>query len=129
MERKKIIAVVLVMAVAGAAFVGYEFFVFKSLSGYIKVTLTQHELYSIQFSNNTVYHISYGDEILHVDRANYEIYIYNDSSVKDFDAIQGARASFEGLQIVVGNVNDNQLILYVKSGISNSKPIILQVNE
>ncbi len=51
---------------------------------------------------------------------------------ESFGAIQGARYSFEGLQIVVDsvnvtsnpNVNSDQLILYVKSTISNSEPII-----
>ncbi len=54
------------------------------------------------------------------------------NSNESFGAIQGAKYSFGGLRIVVGsvkvnsnpNVNSNQLILYVKSTISNSEPII-----
>ena len=46
-----------------------------------------------------------------------------------FGAIQGSRYSCSGLQMVVGSVNSNQLILYLKSATSDSKPIISPATE
>ena len=60
MQKRKIIAVVLVMAVAVGAIFGYEFFVADSLSGYTKVSLTYAQTYSIKFGS-TVYYITYND--------------------------------------------------------------------
>jgi hypothetical protein len=111
-----------VAAVIIVAIFGYEFFVANSLSGYTKVSITSSQPYSINFSNtasakfgNTVYYITFLHSVFQV---------LFDNSSRGFGAIQGAKYSFSGLQIVVGSVNDNQLILYVKSTISNSEPII-----
>jgi hypothetical protein len=121
MQKKKIIAVVLVVAIVIMAFIGNEFFTVNSLSGYTKITLTplpsialDYQPCSIKFGND-VYYITF----LHSD---FQVLINNSS--EGFGAIQGARYSFSGLQMIVGNINSNQLILYVKSTISNSKPII-----
>jgi hypothetical protein len=140
MQKRKIIVVALVVAVVVVATVGYEFFVANSLSGYTKVTLTplsnaaDYQPCSIKFGN-TVYYITFfyiqkGDEPLSPSNTPNPVFqvsteqmlIVNSSEI--FGAIQGARYSFEGLRIVVGSINSNQLILYVKSTISSSEPII-----
>ncbi len=143
MQKKKIIAVFLVAAVILVAILGYEFFVANSLSGYTKVSITSSQPISVNFGNtvsvkfgNTVYYITYlhtqngipassgsQSSVFQVTTAQALI---NNSS-ESFGAIQGAKYSFSGLQIVVGSVKDNQLILYVKSTLSNSEPIISSV--
>jgi hypothetical protein len=136
MQKRKIIAVILVAAIIIVAIFGYEFFVANSLSGYTKVSITSSQPISVNFGNtvsvkvdNTVYYITY----LHTQNGTptssgsqnsvFQVLINNNSS-KGFGAIQGAKYSFSGLQIVVGSVNNNQLILYVKSTFSTSEPII-----
>jgi hypothetical protein len=139
MQKRKIIVVALVVAVVVVATVGYEFFVANSLSGYTKVTLTplsiaaDYQPCSIKFGN-TVYYITFffiqkngfpspsntPNPVFQVTTEQTLIINSNES----FGAIQGDRYSFEGLRIVVGSVNSNQLILYVKSTISSSEPII-----
>ena len=127
MRKRKIIAVVLVMAVAVGAIFGYEFFVADSLSGYTKVSLTYAQTYSIKFGN-TVYYITYNDvqngfvATMPIFQVTGQTLINNSS--QSFEARQGLRCSFSGLQMVVDNANSNQMILCVKSTVSNSKPII-----
>ncbi len=127
MQKKKIIAVVLAVAVIVAAILSYEFFVADSLSGYTKVSLTYAQTYSIKFGS-TVYYITYNDvqdgmtATMPIFQVTAQTLINNSS--QSFGANQGDRPSFSGLQMVVGNVNSNQMILYVKSTSSNSKPII-----
>ncbi len=131
MPKKKIIAVVLVVAIVVIAIVGYEFFIVNSLSGYTKVSLTYAQTYSIKFGS-TVYYITYNDvqngfvSSMPVFQVTAQTLINNSS--QSFGANQGERPSFSGLQMVVGNVNSNQMILYVKSTISSSKPIISTPN-
>ena len=127
MQKRKIIAVVLVMAVAVGAIFGYEFFVADSLSGYTKVSLTYAQTYSIKFGN-TAYYITYNDvqngmiATMPIFQVTAQTLINNSS--QSFEARQGLRCSFSGLQMVVDNANSNQMILCVKSTVSNSKPII-----
>ena len=131
MQKKKIIAVVLSVAVIVAAIFSYEFFVVDSLSGYTKVSLAYAQTYSVKFGS-TVYYITYNDvqngfvASMPVFEVTAQTLINNSS--QSFEARQGLRCSFSGLQMVVGNVNSNQMILYVKSTISNSGPIISPVS-
>lgn len=145
MKKRKIVAVVFIVAVVVAAFFGYEFFVANSLSGYTKVTLTpwSYPPCSVKFGNTSYYIVFFliGQTVEGAPAINTppnpffqvtteQTLIINQN--ESFGAIQGARYSFEGLQIVVDsvnvtsnpNVNSDQLILYVKSTISNSEPII-----
>ena len=139
MQKKRIIFISLVVAIVIIAIVSYEFFVANSLSDYTKITLTplsntvEHQPFSIKFGN-TAYYITFyytqkngfpspsntPSPVFQV--TTEQTLIIN--STESFDAVQGARYSFEGLQIVVGSVDSNQLILYVKSTISSSEPII-----
>ena len=119
------------MAVVVIAFVGYEFFVANSLSGYTKVTITHiNKPYSIKFGT-VPYNITldYTFSLAPIAGTNFAFVVATDNSSKGFAAIQGHRYSFSGLQIMVGSINSNQsysqqLILYVQSTVSNSKPII-----
>ena len=141
MQKRKIVTVVFLLAVVVIAIVGYEFFVANSLSGYTKITLTPwtNPPCSVKFGNTSYYIIFFligksvdggpsintpPDPFFQVTTEQTLIVNSNES----FGAIQGAKYSFEGLRIVVGSVNVNvtsyQLILYVKSTISSSKPII-----
>ena len=130
MQNKKIITVVLVAAIVVAAIVGYEFFIVNSLSGYTKVSLTPAQTYSIKFGNTAPYNITFlpnafpepGVRITVAQDTT--IQVIADNSIKYFDTIQGAKYSFSGLQMVVGSASFTQLILYVKSTVSNSEPMI-----
>ena len=145
MQKKKIVTVVLLVAIVDIAFVGYEFFVANSLSGYTKITLTpwRYPPCTIKFGNTSYFIVFFligqsvdgGPSINTPPNPFFQVtseqtLIINEN--ESFGAIQGAKYSFGGLRIVVGsvkvtsnpNVNSNQLILYVKSTISNSEPII-----
>jgi hypothetical protein len=127
--QKKIIAVVLAVAVIVAAILSYEFFIANSLSGYTKVSLTSAQTYSIKFGS-TVYYVTFFYSYVHngmsasmpIFQVTAQTFISNSS--QGFGANQGTRCSFSGLQMVVGSVNSNQMILYVKSSMSNAKPIV-----
>jgi hypothetical protein len=139
LQKRKIIAVVLLVAVIAAAIVGYEFFIVNSLSGYTKVSLAPVETYSVKFGNTAPYNITF---LLLLPNPNVSggvsvaqdttLQVIVDNAIKYFDTIQGARYSFSGLQMVVGSANFKQvnsnrevyLTLYVKSTVSNSEPII-----
>ncbi len=139
MQKRRIILVSLVVAIVVIATVSYEFFVANSLSGYTKITLSPwcYPPCTVKFGNTSYYIVFFyiGKSMEEYPSINTppnpffqvtteQTLIIN--SNESFGAIQGARYSFEGLQIVVGsvNVNSNQLILYVKSTISSSEPII-----
>jgi hypothetical protein len=144
-NRRKTLFASIIIAVVVAAFFGYEFFVANSLSGYTKITLTPwcYPPCSVNFGNASYYIVFFliGKSVDGMPSINTppnpffqvtaeETLIINQN--ESFVAIQGAKYSFGGLQIVVGsvkvnsnpNVNSDQLILYVKSTISNSEPII-----
>jgi hypothetical protein len=121
MKKRKIVAVVFIVAVVAAAIVSYEFFVANSLSGYTKVTInTMNQPYfikfgSVQYNITLMYTYSLGPIV----GSNFAFVVSVDNSSKGFAAIQGHRYSYSGLQIVVGSMNSNQtysqqLILYVK---------------
>ena len=120
--QKKTVAVVLAVAVIVAAILSYEFFIANSLSGYTKVSLTYAQTYSIKFGS-TVYYITYNDvqngfvSTMPVFQVTAQTLVNNSS--QNFEARQGLRCSLSGLQMMVGRVNSNQIILYVKSTISN----------
>jgi hypothetical protein len=137
MQKRKIVAIVLLVAVVVIAFAGYEFFVADSLLGYTKITLTPwcYPPHSIKFGDASYYIVFFligksvdggpsigtpADSFFQITTEQTLIINQNES----FRAIQGAKYSFEGLRIVVSNVTSNQLILYVKSTISSSEPII-----
>jgi len=129
MQNKKIITVVLVAAIVVAAIVGYEFFVANSFSGYTKVSVTPDpQPYSIEFGSTVQYNITFVLPLPSpsggVVPQDLTFQVSTDNSTKNFGTIQGARYSFSGLQIVVGSVTFEKLVLYVKSTVSNSKPII-----
>ncbi len=152
MQKRKIVAVAVLLAVVVLAMVGYEVFVANSLSGYTKITLNPYTNppCSVKFGNTTYYIIffligntdEWGMPSLNTPPDPYfqvttkqTLIVYRNQS---FTATPGARYSFEGLQIVVGSVNTSwisppnplyqqntdQLILYVKSTTSSSAPIV-----
>ena len=142
MPKRRIMLVSLVVAIVVIATVSYEFFVANSLSGYTKIALTiwTNPPCSVKFGNTSYYIIFFlighsfdgaplintpPDPFFQVTTQQTLIVNTNES----FRAIQGAKFSFEGLRIVVGNVNvtsitSYQLTLYVKSTVSSAKPII-----
>ena len=144
MKRRKILIPSIVIAVVVAAFFGYEFFAANSLLGYTKITLTpwSYPPCSVKFGNTSYYIVFflieesvYGMPAINTPPNPFfqvtteETLIINQN--ESFGATQGDKYSFGGLRIVVGsvkvsnlNVNSDQLILYVKSTISNSEPII-----
>lgn len=142
MQKRKIIAVILAASVVVAAFVGYEYFVVDSLSGYTKITLTKlsEESISVEFNNGFQYNISFGYVIVpeaNSNGANLWFYVVTNQSLdvhpdgyalENFAAVQGHRYSFQGLQIIVGSAKSNLLILYVKYSSSNSKPILSPIS-
>jgi hypothetical protein len=110
LQKKKVIAVVLLVAVIVITIVGYEFFVADSLSGYTKMTLIANQPNSIKFGNNL-----YG--LIFSSPNGHNTYVFSVSTIdssEGFSATKGAKYSFSGLQIAVGKANSNQLILYVK---------------
>ena len=121
MQKKKIVAVVLVVAVVVAAIVGYEFFMANSLSGYTKVSITSlYKPYSIKFGA-VQYNITLGYTFIlgPTVGSNFAFVVSMDNSSKGFAAIPGHRYSYAGLELVVGSMNSNQsysqqLILYIK---------------
>jgi len=131
--------------VVAAAFFGYEFFLANSLSGYSKITLTpwSYPPCSVKFGNTSYYIVFFliGKSVDGMPSMNtapnpfFQITTEETLTInqnESFGAIQGAKYSFGELRILVGsvnvtsnpNVNSDQLILYVKSAISNSEPII-----
>jgi hypothetical protein len=122
LQKRKIITVVLLVAVGTIAIFGYEFFVANSLSGYTKISITPSQPYSVKFGNTVQYNITFllnpfpnpnvkdGGSI----SQNSWLQVSIDNISKVFEPIQGAKYSFQGLQIVVGSVKSSQLILYVK---------------
>lgn len=133
MQKRKIVAVVLVVAVVVASIVGYEFFVANSLSGYTKVSITPVQSYSIKFGN-TIEYIYYtlplpGPNVISPQDLTFQVSTDNSSGYFGtyFGTTQGARYSFSGLQIVVGNVTYDKIVLYVKPSSATSEPITSSV--
>jgi hypothetical protein len=115
MQKRKIIAVIFVVAVVVVA-IGYEYFTANSLSGnslsgYTKMTLIVSQPNSIMLGGN-----NYGS--IYFSPIGHDTYAFSFSTpsnyTEDFNAVKGAKYNFQNLQIVVGNVNSNQLILYIK---------------
>jgi len=140
MRNKKIVAVLISLAVIVLSIVGYQFYLANSLSSFAEIILTPwfYPPTSVKF-DDTSYYIVYiligksadsgrplidvpSDPFFQVTTGQTVVVNLNQS----FPATQGAKYSYEGLQIVVGNVNltFNQLTLYVKSTTSHSEPII-----
>jgi hypothetical protein len=121
MQKRKILAVVLLVAVVVVAIASYDFIEANSLSGYTKVTITTvNQPNSIKFGSFQ-YNITLGYTFAlgPIVGSNFAFVVSTDNSSKGFAAIQGHRYSFSGLQIVVGSISSNQtysqqLILYVK---------------
>jgi hypothetical protein len=127
LQKKKIITVVLLVAIVVIAFFGYEFFIVNSLSGYTKISLTPSQTYSIRFGSTAQYNISYNLPLPGpngIVPQDLTIQVYVDGSFKNFQTIKGARYSYSGLQIVVGSVTFDKIVLYVKSSNTTSEPII-----
>lgn len=139
MQKKKILAVLFSLSVIVIALVGYELYLADPLSSYTSITLTPwcYPPNSVKFDNTSYYIVFFYIE-KSVDGKS-SMYVPSDpffqvtteqtlviNSNQSFAATQGAKYIFEGLQIVVGNVNvtSHQLILYVKSTVSSSEPII-----
>ena len=121
MQNKKIMTVVLLVAIVVIAIVGDEFFVANSVSGYTKVTITtMYQPYlvkfgSVQYNITLMYTYSLGPIV----GSNFAFVVSVDNSSKGFAAIRGHTYNYSGLQIVVGSMNSNQdysqqLILYLK---------------
>jgi len=121
MQKRKILLVSLVVAIAVIAIVSYEFLNANSLAGYTKVTInTMNQPYfirlgSVQYNITLMYTYSLGPIV----GSNFGFVVSFDNSSKGFAAIQGHRYSYAGLELVVGSMNSNQtysqqLILYVK---------------
>lgn len=120
LQKTKIIAVGSVAAVIIVAFIGYEFITANSPSGYTKLTLIASQPNSVKFGND-----DYG--LIYSSPNGYNIFVFSvptTNSSESFNAIKEAKYNFSGLQILVGNVNSNQLILYVKPTNSNFEPMI-----
>jgi hypothetical protein len=117
------------VAIVVIAIVSYEFFIANSLSGYTQVSITPAQTCSIEFGGTAHYNIHFFLPLppplpIKVVPQDLSFQVSTDNSSKYFDTIQGARYSFSGLQIVVGSVTFDKLILYVKSSNTTSKPII-----
>jgi hypothetical protein len=140
MRKITLVAVLFSLAVIIIALVGYEFYLADSLSSYTKITLTpwSYPQTSVKFGDTSYYFgksddsgrpliDTPSDPFFQVTREQTLVINQNES----FRAIQGAKYTFSGLQIVVGSIdassNTNQLTLYIKSTISNSEPIISQL--
>lgn len=142
MRKIKLVAVLFSLAVIVIALVGYDFYLADSLSSYTKITLPpwSYPPTSVKFDDASYYLVYFligksadsgcplidtpSDPFFQVTREQTLVINQNEC----FRAIQGAKYTFDGLQIIVGNVNvssnSNQLTLYIKSTISNSEPII-----
>jgi hypothetical protein len=142
MQKIKIVAVLFLLALIVIAIAGYEFFMADSLSSYTKITLTpwSYPPTSVKFGDDSYYLVYFqigkstdsgrplidapSDPFFQVTREQTLVINQNES----FRAIQGAKYTFDGLQIVVRSVNVtsnlNQLVLYIKSTNSNSEPMI-----
>ncbi len=139
MQKKKLLAVLFSLAVLAIAVAGYEFFLANSLSGYTEITLTpwSYPPTSVEFADGSYYLVYFligksadsgrplidapSDHFFQVMREQTLVINRNAS----YAATPGAKYSFDGLQIVLGSVNDSdQLTLYIKSATSSSEPII-----
>jgi hypothetical protein len=125
MSRKSVVAglfIVLVIGVAIGYFLQNGTLNFSSpsnpLSGYKKVTLVVSQPNSVQFGES-VYGLGYAGPYTNP----YTQKVVNQFSVvpsglfnsKLFDAVEGATYNDLGLEIVVGEVHNDYLILYFKS--------------
>ena len=86
-------------------------------SGYTKVTLVTNQPNSVQFGNN-VYGLGYGGPITdYFGKTTIQFVVMPASIVgwKYYDAVQGATYRDLGIEIVVGEVHNDYLILWFKS--------------
>jgi hypothetical protein len=123
----------LVVAIVVIAIVGYKFFIVNSLSGYTKISITPVQPFSIKFGN-TVEYICYtlplpGPFVPVPQDLSFQVSTDDASGYFGtyFGTIQGARYSFSGLQIVVGKVTFDKIVLYVKPSGATSEPITSSV--
>jgi hypothetical protein len=121
------------VAIVVVAIFSYEFFVANSLSGYTKISITPSQPYSIRFGNGVEY-IYYtlplpGPFVISPQDLTFQVSTDDSSGYCGtyFGTIQGARYSFSGLQIVVGSVTFDKIVLYVKPSGATSKPITSSV--
>jgi hypothetical protein len=121
------------VAIVVIAIVGYEYFVVNSLLGYTKISITPSQPYSIKFGN-TVEYIYYtlplpGPFVISPQDLTFQVSTDDSSGYFGtyFGTIQGARYSFSGLQIVVGNVTFDKIVLYVKPSGATSEAITSSV--
>lgn len=87
-------------------------------SGYTKITLVVSQPYSAQFGSS-VYGFGYAGPTTDpvTQQQDYEFSVIPEGIVgtQTFNAVQGATYNALGLKIIVGQVNSDYLILYVKS--------------
>jgi hypothetical protein len=87
-------------------------------SGYTKVTLVVSQPNSVQFGDN-VYGLGYAgpamNPITQKQDIQFSVVPQGIVGFKTYDAIQGATYNDLGLQIVVGEVHSDYLVLYIKS--------------
>lgn len=125
MSRKSVVAglvTVLIIGIAVGYFMQNGTLNFSNpsnpLSGYTKVTLVVSQPNSVQFGNN-VYGLGYAgpstDPFTHNVANQFSVVPSGIIGLKLFDAVQGATYNDLGLQIVVGEVHNDYLILYIKS--------------
>jgi hypothetical protein len=127
MSRKSVAVVLVIVLIIGVA-IGYfiqngELNFSPSnpsnpFSGYTKVTLVVSQPNSVQFGNN-VYGLGYaGPEINPITQKQeiqFSVVPQAIIGLKLFNAVQGATYNDLGLQIVVGEVHNDYLVLYIKS--------------
>lgn len=135
-NKRKIAAVALIVAVIVVAVAAYEFYEANLVSryakmGYTKIVLTlPNQPYSIIFGaahyNITLQPIGYYTGPTYGETESVGFQVSTDNNSTQIIPTQGDKYSFSGLQIVAGSVNIKQLTLtlYVKSATSKSKPII-----
>lgn len=126
MSRKSVVAglvIVLVIGVAIGYFLQNGALNFSSnpsnpFSGYTKVTLVVSQPNSVQFGNNVYglgYAGAYTDPLTHRVVNQFSVVPSGIIGMKLFDAFQGATYHDLGLEIIVGEVHSDYLVLYFKS--------------
>ncbi len=89
----------------------------NAFSGYTKVTLVTNQPNSVQFGNN-VYGLGYAGpstDFYGKTQNQFDVVPAGIIGTKYYNAVQGATYNDLGLQIVVGEVHNDYLILWIKS--------------